>query len=235
MVKPEDKDSSEEDENMNAEQGASTAPAGPASFAELMAMGANLKAGANTAPPTAILNREEKANEETALQDWNFPDEDEDEDGDLKEELFLPPSQKFRPNSIDHLDEQMRYNGLRWRHELKKRVAKDPNLQSLLTWFQHHPAPMDEPTRTLAEMISAIKAIPRRDAERLIDMGDGNMLMPITLFEHFIYPTAYLRAYLEEMHEEKPAGGIECALMYSFFMQWNGTTATGEIQTWMAT
>jgi hypothetical protein len=52
-----------------------------------------------------------------------------------------------------------------------------------------------------------------------MDMGDGNVLMPITLFEHFIYPTAYLRAYLEELHEEKPAGGIECAFMYSFFMQ----------------
>jgi hypothetical protein len=110
MVKPEDKDSSEEDENMNSGQGASTAQAEPASFAELMARGANLKAGANTAPPTAILNREEKANEETAPQDWNF--QDEDEDGDQEDELFLPPSQNFRPNSIDHLDEQMRYNGL---------------------------------------------------------------------------------------------------------------------------
>jgi hypothetical protein len=186
MVKAEDGDTSDEDEVMSSEQGASTAPAAPVSFAELMARDANKRTGANTAPPTAILNREEKANEETSLQDWNFPDEDKD--GDLEEELFLPPSQNFRPNSIDHLDEQMRYNGLRWRHELKKRVAKDPKLQSLLTWFQHHPAPMDEPTRTLAEMVSAIKAIPRRDAERLMDMGDGNMLMPITLFEHFIYP-----------------------------------------------
>jgi hypothetical protein len=47
-----------------------------------------------------------------------------------------------------------------------------------------------------------------------MDMGDGNMLMPLTLFEHFIYPTAYLRAYLEELHEVKPAGGIECALFH---------------------
>jgi hypothetical protein len=113
----------------------------------------------------------------------------------------------------------MRFNGLRWRHELKRRVAKDPNLQNLLTWIQHHPSPMDEPTRTLAEMVSALKAIPRREAERLMDMGDGNMLMPIAMFEHYVYPMAYLRAYLEEMHEEKPAGGIECALIYSFFMQ----------------
>ncbi len=78
---------------------------------------------------------------------------------------------------------------------------------------------MDEPTRTLAEMVSALKAIPRREAERLMDIGDGNMLMPIAMFEHYVYPMTYLRAYLEEMHEEKPAGGIECALIYSFFMQ----------------
>jgi hypothetical protein len=60
MVKPEDKDSSEEDENMNSEQGASTAPAEPASFAEMMERHAKLKAGTNIAPPTTILNREEK-------------------------------------------------------------------------------------------------------------------------------------------------------------------------------
>jgi hypothetical protein len=186
MVKPEDKDSSEEDENMNSRQGASTAQAEPASFAELMARGANLNAGTNTAPPTTILNKEEKANEKTASRDWNFNDEDEDEDGDQEEELFLPPSQKFRPNSIDHLDEQMRFNGLRWRHELKRRVVKDPHLRDLLTWFQHHPSPMDETTRTPAEMVSSIRDIPRRDAERLMNMGDGNVLMPITLFEHFV-------------------------------------------------
>jgi hypothetical protein len=216
MVNPEDGDTTDEDEAMPCEQGASTAPAEPTSFAELMARGANNQTGANTTPPTAILNREEKANEKTAPRDWNF--NDEDEDGDQAEELFLPPSQNFRPNSIDHLDEQMRFNGLRWRHELKRRVAKDPHLQDLLNWFQH-PAPMDETTRTLAEMVSTIKALPRRDAERLMDMGDGDMLMPITLFEHFIYPSAYLRAYLEEMQEDRAAGGIECAFMYSFFMQ----------------
>jgi hypothetical protein len=78
---------------------------------------------------------------------------------------------------------------------------------------------MDEPTRTLAEMISALKTIPRRESERLMDMGDGNMLMPIAMFEHYVYSMTYLRAYLEEMHEEKPAGGVECALIYLFFMQ----------------
>jgi hypothetical protein len=78
---------------------------------------------------------------------------------------------------------------------------------------------MDEPTMTLVEMVSAIKAIPRRQADRLMDMGDGNMLMPIAMFEDYIYPMAYLRAYLEDMPEEKPAGGIECAFMYSFFRQ----------------
>jgi hypothetical protein len=50
MVKPEDKDSSEEDENMNSGQGASTAQAEPVSFAEMMARDANLKAGTNCHP-----------------------------------------------------------------------------------------------------------------------------------------------------------------------------------------
>ena len=107
MVKPEDKDSSEEDENMNSEQGASTAPAEPASFAEMMARDANRKAGTNVAPPTSILDRKEKSSEDTALQDWRFNEEDESEDAE--DELFLPPSQNFHPNSIDHLDEQMRH------------------------------------------------------------------------------------------------------------------------------
>ena len=133
MVKPEDKDSSEEDENMSIEQGASTAPAEPASFAEMMARDANRKLGANTPPSTAIPNKEGNSNEETVLQDWRFDEEDMSEDAE--DELFLPPSQKFHPNSIDHLDEQMRFNGLRWRRELKRRVVKDPNLQDLLTWF----------------------------------------------------------------------------------------------------
>jgi hypothetical protein len=92
-------------------------------------------------------------------------------------------------------------------------------LHDLLRWFQQHPSPMEETTRTFAEMVTTLKALPRRDAERLMDMGDGNVLMPITLFEHFIYPTAYLRAYLEELPVAKQAGGIECAFIYSFFMQ----------------
>jgi hypothetical protein len=126
MVKPEDEDITDEDEVMPSEQGASTAPAGPASFAELMARNANAKTGANTTPPTSILNRERKANEGTAPRDHDLMDEDEYEDPE--DEIFLPPSQNFHPNSIDHLDEQMRYNGLRWRHALNRRVAKDPPL-----------------------------------------------------------------------------------------------------------
>ena len=110
MVKPKDCDTTDEDEAMPCEQGASTAPAAPTSFAELMARDTSSKTGANVTPPIAIFDRERKANEETAPQDWNF--QDEDEDGDQEDELFLPPSQNFRPNSIDHLDEQMRYNGL---------------------------------------------------------------------------------------------------------------------------
>jgi hypothetical protein len=164
MVKPEDKDSSEDDEDMNSEPGASSAPAEPASFRELMARDSNIKTAANTVSQTSIPDGEGKGDEEATRRDWNF--ENEEEDGDQEDSFLLPPSQKFRPSSIDHLDEQMR----------------------LLTWMQYHPSPMDEPTRTLAEMVSAPKAIPRREAERLMDMGDGNMLMPIAMFEHYVYP-----------------------------------------------
>ena len=55
MVKAEDGDTTDEDEVMPSEQGASTALAEPASFAEMMARDANRKAGTNIAPPTTIL------------------------------------------------------------------------------------------------------------------------------------------------------------------------------------
>ncbi len=80
MVKAEDGDTTDEDEVMPSEQGASTAPTEPASFAEFVAMGANANTGANTTPPTAILDRERKANEETAPRDHDFMEDDEDED-----------------------------------------------------------------------------------------------------------------------------------------------------------
>jgi hypothetical protein len=93
MVKAEDGDTTDEDEVMPSEQGASTAPAEPASFAELMARSANAKTGANTTPPIAILNRERKANEETAPRDHGPMAEDDYEDPE--DEIFLPPSQIF--------------------------------------------------------------------------------------------------------------------------------------------
>jgi hypothetical protein len=55
-------------------------------------------------------------------------------------------------------------------------------------------------------MVSALKSLPRHEAEHLMDMGDGNMLMPITMFEHYVYPMTYLQTYLEHMNEEKLAG-----------------------------
>jgi hypothetical protein len=35
-----------------------------------------------------------------------------------------------------------------------------------------------------------------------MDMGDGNMLTPIAMFERYVYPMSYLRTYLETMNEE---------------------------------
>jgi hypothetical protein len=108
------------------------------SFAEFVAAG---KTAAKTSSQTSIPDREGNADGEAAQRDWNFGDEHED--GDQDEDFLLPPSQKFHPGSIDHLDEQMRFNGLAWRHALKRRAAKDLNLRNLLAWIQHHPSPMD--------------------------------------------------------------------------------------------
>jgi hypothetical protein len=86
----------------------------------------------------------------------------------------LPPSQKFHPGSIDHLDEGS---------QLAQSAIMNPT--------------------------PPFKAIPRHESERLMDMGDGNMLMPIAMFEHYVYLMAYHRAYI-----------------YSFFMQRTPSTAT---------
>ena len=120
----------------------------------------------------------------------------------------------------------MRFNGLRWRHELKKRVAKDPNLHNVLRWIQHHPSSMEEPTKTLAEMVSALKDLSWHEAELLMDMGDGNMLMPIAMFEHYVYPMTYLRTYLEDMNEEKPAGGMNRVRVSVLILHATPSTAT---------
>jgi hypothetical protein len=63
MVKPEDKDSSEDDEEMNGEPGASSRSTEPGSFRELMARDANIKTAANTVSKTSIPDGEGKGNE----------------------------------------------------------------------------------------------------------------------------------------------------------------------------
>jgi hypothetical protein len=45
---------------------------------------------------------------------------------------MAPPRQKFPFNSIEELAEDMRHNGLRWRHNLRERVADDPALKRFL-------------------------------------------------------------------------------------------------------
>jgi hypothetical protein len=42
---------------------------------------------------------------------------------------MAPPRQNFPFNSIEELAEDMKHNGLRWRHNLRERVADDPNLK----------------------------------------------------------------------------------------------------------
>jgi hypothetical protein len=55
------------------------------------------------------------------------------DDGIEEEDLFfLPECQNFVPGTAEDFTEKMRFNGLRWRHELRKRVRKDPTLKEFL-------------------------------------------------------------------------------------------------------
>jgi hypothetical protein len=62
---------------------------------------------------------------------------------------LAPPIQNFPFDSIEELAEAMRHNGLRWRHNLRERVADDPNLKRFLDWVTYRPSPASEPTRSL--------------------------------------------------------------------------------------
>ena len=71
-------------------------------------------------------------------------------DGSEEEDVFLlPESQNFVHGTAEHFTEVMRFNGLRWRHELRRRVRNDPTLREFLEWVNNRPSPMDEPTRPL--------------------------------------------------------------------------------------
>ena len=79
-------------------------------------------------------------------------------DGTEEEDVFLlPESQNFVHGTAEHFTEKMRFNGLRWRYELRKRVRTDPTLQEFLQWVNNRPSPMDEPTRPLGQMLYDIK------------------------------------------------------------------------------
>ncbi len=69
---------------------------------------------------------------------------------------------------------------------------------------------MDEPTRSLGQMLHDIKDLSRGEVEQIIDMGDGYVQMPTAMFERHIYPSAFLRSYLKSMGEtEDLTGGGE--------------------------
>jgi hypothetical protein len=141
-------------------------------------------------------------------------------DGTKEDDVFLlPESQNFVQGTAEHFTGVMRFNGLRWRHELRRRVRIDPTLREFLEWVNNRPSPMDEPTRPLGQMLHDIKNL-RGEADRIIDMGDGYVQMPSATFERHVYPSAFLRSYLTSMGEKEDlAGGVESTFLYAFHMQ----------------
>jgi hypothetical protein len=87
-------------------------------------------------------------------EDLSIEEDNEEEDG-----FLLPESQNFIPGTAEDFTEKMRLNGLRWRHEVRRRVKKDPKLRELLQWVNNRPSPMDEPTRSLGQMLHDIKSL----------------------------------------------------------------------------
>ncbi len=97
---------------------------------------------------------------------------------------MAPRLQNFPFNSIEELAEDMRHNGLRWRHNLRERVAEDPTLKRLLDWVTYRPSPASEPTRSLEEILFDLQLLPHDQSQQIMDMGDGYVQMPVTFFEH---------------------------------------------------
>ena len=146
--------------------------------------------------------------------------DNEDKDNEEEDVFLLPESGNFAIGTAEYFTEKLRFNGLRWRHEVRQRVKKDPNLRDFLLWVSNRPSPMDEATRPLGQMLHDIKNL-RGEAEQIVDMGDGFVQMPIATFERHVYPSAYLRSYLRAMGEtDDLAGGVESTLLYAFHMQY---------------
>ncbi len=72
---------------------------------------------------------------------------DVDKDNEEEDVFLLPKSQNFVPGTAEDFTEKLRFNGLKWRHEVRQRVKKDPSLREFLFWLNDRPSPMDEPTR----------------------------------------------------------------------------------------
>ncbi len=108
--------------------------------------------------------------------DDNLPDdtggtqnnENDPEDGEGLEEddeFLLPRSQHYAPGTTEDFTEKMRFNGLRWRHALRKRVQNDPQLRELLQWVNNRPSSMDEATRPLGKCSRISKPFVARQAK----------------------------------------------------------------------
>jgi hypothetical protein len=55
-----------------------------------------------------------------------------DKDNEEEDTFLLPESQNFPPGTAEDFTEKLRFNGLRWRHEVRQRVKKDPSLIEFL-------------------------------------------------------------------------------------------------------
>ena len=80
-------------------------------------------------------------------------EDNEDKDNEEEDVFLLPESGNFAPGTAEYFTEKLRFNGLRWRHEVKQRVQNDPTLRDFLLWVNNPPSPMDGNTHTGANAV----------------------------------------------------------------------------------
>ena len=78
----------------------------------------------------------------------------------------------------------------------------------------------------MGQMLHELRIL-QGEVEQLYDMGDGYMQMPVALFEQHVYPSAFLRSYLQGMGDcsEGYQAGVETTLLYAFHMQYQNLPA----------
>jgi hypothetical protein len=116
------------------------------------------------------------------------------------------------PGTLEELQSRLHTDGHRLRKEFHESLKKNPQKWKAL----RAPASMQSASRTISEMLLSI---PDVDRGQFQELGDGFVMMPPAMMEKYLFPSLYLMHFLrEKSKEENVPGGIDTAIVYSFFL-----------------